>query len=247
MSQCLSKLAGHWSTPPVSLEAQLREETKIFAQIWLLVAKECSEPKIARPLPSTTFDYHWLFKNKTDVKFYEIKRGDATPECTTRLDRALLTWETCLISTYVIFKRVKQHLTSLPEVRNVEWVGVVPNPRIVIAREGSYPNHEVLSEHDCIMITAVDGSKYVLDVTAWQFGYGDYFFSWEMYKEEYVVEGRPVQFRVPDQEFKFVDNQYPESGANKITQEFLHRKQDWVTYATDAELKEAAGNISLSF
>ena len=247
MSQCLSKLDGLRGTPPVSLEAQLREETKIFAQIWLLITQECSEPKIVQPLPSTTFDYHWLFKHKTDVKFYEIKRGGAIPGYTTRLDRALLTWETCLISTYVIFKRAKQHLTSLPEIRNVEWVGVVPNPRIVIAREGSYPNHEVLSEHDCIMVTAVDDSKYVLDVTAWQFGYDDYFFSWETYKEENVVEIRPLMIRVPDKEFKFVDDQYPESGVDKLTQEFLHRKQDWVTYATDAELKEAAGNISLSF
>ena len=103
---------GHLLGTPLTLEDRLRKETKNFARIWLVIAKRGYEHKTARPLSPTAFDYHWLFKEKTDVEFYEVKRSQVPQSYSPILERALLTWNTCLISTYIIFKRVKKHLTS---------------------------------------------------------------------------------------------------------------------------------------
>lgn len=123
---------------------------------------------------------------------------------------------------------------------------MIPNPRLVLAQEGSFPGREILREHDCIMITAVSGSKYVLDVTAWQFGYGDYFFLWDKYKEKYTVRDTAVEFRIAEQEHDFVNKYYADSDHQKINLAFIRQNEDWVTNASEKAFKRAAKTVSLS-
>lgn len=120
---------------------------------------------------------------------------------------------------------------------------MVPNPRLMLVWKGTGTNSEILREHDCFLITTSDGSRYILDVSGWQFGYDDYFFSWAEYKARFIVPDQRPTLRVPADEQEVVHNQYRDEERTLV---FLKHYQKWVTGASDVKLEEVGKNVSLS-
>ncbi|KAF1964291.1 hypothetical protein BU23DRAFT_575816 [Bimuria novae-zelandiae CBS 107.79] len=224
------------------LEDFLREQTEDFARIWLVISDQWYRPKIVRPLHPATFSKHWLFGKKKNVEFYEVGYTDTTQAYPLKLERALRTWNTCLSSVYVVYERVEQRLMSLPQVQKVEWIGVVPNPRLMLIWKGTGRNEEIMREHDCLLITTFNDSQYVLDVSSWQFGYDDFFFSWANYKSNFIAPGQDIKVRVPADEYACVHVQYADE-LRSLT--FLQHYREWVMQASDTTLKEVGKGVSL--
>ncbi|KAL1594287.1 hypothetical protein SLS60_010044 [Paraconiothyrium brasiliense] len=222
----------------------IRKQTKDFARLWLLFCDRELLRQTARQLDPSLYRNHWLFRNKPGVEFYETQWTTGRHKYPSKLERALLTDNTCMDSVYVTFVTISQRLLALPFVQNVEWITVNPFPRLVLIKEQIIrTEEEIVHEHDCIAIMARDNSRYVLDLSGWQFGYDDYFFTWEEYKVKCMAPGSPTTVRNPVVENRRVAERYHEYPRH------LERLQHWkhkVTQAGDRKLRRMTRGIKLS-
>jgi hypothetical protein len=244
MGNKLSKL--HAKRPKPSISENLRRETEDFACIWLRICDNEYKPKSAKPLDASLYRSHWHFKSETDVEFYEKDRchSNPPPKYPPRLERALQTDSTCLESVYVTFERVCQRLNALPYVTKVEWISAHPRPRLMLIKKHVVGTaEEILRAHDCIRITASDESQYVLDLAGWQFGYDDYFFTWEEYTSKLVIPSYDPEVLDPEEEY----NRFPQwySDCPERVELVKYRKRE-ISKASDEDLRKFAEGVTLA-
>lgn len=240
MGNQLSKisLAQDPKTPRI-----LREQTRIFARVWLAICNHDHIPQTAVPLDPAIYRNHWLFKKEMDVEFFEVEYASSPKAYSPRTDRALNTLNSCTDSIYVCFDRVCQRLLALPHVKTVEWINIDPRPRLVLVeKEIDDPFMDPVSLHECILITAVDDSEYVLDLSGWQFGFDDYFYTLEEYQSKCMAPGTSVKVRDHVAEFVIFARCYADHSERLLELQAWKRE---ITGASDRVLKKLAKKVNL--
>ncbi|KAJ4359953.1 uncharacterized protein N0V89_000512 [Didymosphaeria variabile] len=238
MGQFLTKLKSRRES---TISITIRKQTKDFARVWLLFCDRVIIQQTAKQLNPSLYRDHWLFRNETGVEFYETRWTNRQHKYPSRLGRALITDNTCLDSVYVTFDKISQPLSC---VQIVEWITVNPRPRLVLIRKQVVrAKEEILHEHDCIRITALDNSRYVLDLSGWQFGYDDYFFTWEEYKSKCMAPESPTTVRNPVVENIQIAERY--SGYPSHLETIQLWKHN-VTQASDRKLRRMTRGIKLT-
>ncbi|KAF2705485.1 hypothetical protein K504DRAFT_448552 [Pleomassaria siparia CBS 279.74] len=126
-----------------------------------------------------------------DVLYYLIHgnfEGSDEPDIDPRLDcremsKSAITHLRCHAGCYAFYAVLPKILKHDDNFEKVEWELRDMRPRMVLLMVGE---HYSPCTHEFLVIYTKLGSKIVLDISSWQFGFGDYIFTYEDYETRFV-------------------------------------------------------------
>ncbi|KAF1960829.1 hypothetical protein CC80DRAFT_265506 [Byssothecium circinans] len=165
---------------PTDLLAAFRQEAEPLVRLWLA---ELQKDFDAQNSHMAAKRYHVPDTIDSRKIYWEEGNKEMPPW--------LLTWNRCRQSCFTLFQRLKDRLAAVPEFSHLEWVYGDPKPNFVMGWAEN-PRLGQVPQHDFFRVTATDGSKFVLDFTAWQFGFRDWAFVFEDYEAMYLRNWRVI-------------------------------------------------------
>ncbi|KAH7121285.1 hypothetical protein B0J11DRAFT_508314 [Dendryphion nanum] len=143
--------------------------------------KLCYELKPYRPRnPNSIWTTWYDFWYHTGTPIYTMHPTTYEPSLSRSSRLAVLTRENCVDSCFVLLHALQRLFSTGTHIHSIAWVSSMIRPRLVLLNDNRSQKF-----HDYFVLTSVCGAKFVFDPTGFQFGFPDFFYTWEEYEERY--------------------------------------------------------------
>lgn len=121
--------------------------------------------------------------------------------------------------------------TDDAEIEKLEWARQGVRPRKVFFYEREIGNEQIFG-HDFIIIHARNGQRFVCDPTADQFGFSDFFYTYEQYQKNCLDKRIPHKTINP---YHTMDQFCRDAGKDRYIKELLEFQKDLRAKAKQVE------------
>ncbi|KAF2684280.1 hypothetical protein K458DRAFT_403949 [Lentithecium fluviatile CBS 122367] len=234
----------------LELYTRFRCQSEALPRAWLAFLRPYWAGKILslRKRDPLELSENTAFSRMKNAKLYQWKDilevlwdHKADVPVTEKLHRAVVTTNACVWSVLTTYQRLKSLLGVLNEFKELQWLRADIRPRLLV-HKASEDKKEVFRLHDFFRIETKGGYSFVMDLTSWQFGFNDWFFTWEDYKNKYLAEGEDPQ---PFQYDLDADSYLKEFEDTSATKSFMLRFRDKINQMSDEELKEFGSDVNV--
>ncbi|KAH7062928.1 hypothetical protein BKA63DRAFT_497322 [Paraphoma chrysanthemicola] len=138
------------------------------------------------------------------VEYYDLQmaynephqKGRIAADCRLeeRLQKAILTHNTCVDACIGFWEYLHHALRDIPELKDIEAWSSMVRPRLVLFTDQDRPGRERAAKHNYIVIKFLNEISFVIDISGYQFGFEKCFYTLAEYESEVLHLERYTTF-----------------------------------------------------